>query len=359
MIGGFMHIPDGYLAPQTTIPVFVGMIPLWGLALHNAKKVLLNKQIPTLSLCAAFSFVIMMFNVPVAGGSSAHAVGSALVAILFGPWPAFIAVSVALLIQALVFADGGILSFGVNCFNMAFMMPFAAYFIYKLISGKAAPGSTRSLAAAFVAAYAGINLAAFLTAVELGIQPLLFTGSDGNPLYCPYPLSISIPAMMAVHLSVAGLLEAFVTSGALAYLSKTSSSLFIRDMPDDLTGIAAAEEAHATTNKKMSFFRRYRTMLIPLLILVIFTPLGLLATGTAWGEWGPEELQQILGFIPQGFAKIADQYHAFLPDYTLPFGNEESGILQVSGYIISALFGMTIIAALIMASSRIIMRQKK
>ena len=84
---------------------------------------------------AAFSFVIMMFNVPVPGGSSGHAVGSALIAIILGPWAAVVCTSVALLIQCLVFGDGGVTAFGANCFNMATVIPFTGYFIYKLIAG--------------------------------------------------------------------------------------------------------------------------------------------------------------------------------------------------------------------------------
>ncbi len=91
---------------------------------------------PYLALAAAFSFVIMMFNVPVPGGSSGHAVGSALVAIILGPWAAVVTTSVALLIQCLVFGDGGITAFGANCFNMGTVIPFVGYFLYKMIAGK-------------------------------------------------------------------------------------------------------------------------------------------------------------------------------------------------------------------------------
>ncbi|HEX3026524.1 MAG TPA: cobalt transporter CbiM [Clostridia bacterium] len=190
-----MHIPDGYLSPQTTIAAFAGMLPVWAVAVKKTKKVLNEKRIPALSLCAAFSFVIMMFNVPVAGGSSAHAVGAVLIAILLGPWAATISVSTALLIQALIFGDGGILAFGINCLNMGVVMPFAGYYLYKLVAGKSELGSSRNLTGAFIGGYIGINLAALCAAVEFGIQPLLFKSASGVPLYCPYPLSVSIPSM--------------------------------------------------------------------------------------------------------------------------------------------------------------------
>ena len=131
-----MHIPDGYLGPITFVALYVIMIPIWLYAGHWVQKSLRSRQVPYLALAAAFSFVIMMFNVPVPGGSSGHAVGSALVAIILGPWTAVVTTSVALLIQCLLFGDGGVTAFGANCFNMGVVIPFLGYYTYKLISGK-------------------------------------------------------------------------------------------------------------------------------------------------------------------------------------------------------------------------------
>ena len=221
--GFSMHIPDGYLAPQTTVPVLAGMVPVWAVAFNKVKKTLSNKRIPTLALCAAFSFVIMMFNVPVTGGSSAHAVGAVFIAILLGPWAATISVSTALLIQALVFGDGGIITFGINCFNMAVVMPFTGYYIYKLIAGRTELGSKRNLVGTFIGSYLGLNIAAAFAGFELGIQPLLFKAANGTPLYAPYPLSVSVPSMLLAHGVFAGPLEAIVTTAAIAYIVKYCS----------------------------------------------------------------------------------------------------------------------------------------
>ena len=90
-----MHIPDGYLGPQTCLPLFGVMAGFWSVALNKVKRTLRLKQAPLLAFGAAFSFVIMMFNVPVPGGSSGHAVGAVLVAVLLGPWAACVAVSLA------------------------------------------------------------------------------------------------------------------------------------------------------------------------------------------------------------------------------------------------------------------------
>lgn len=342
----FMHIPDGYLAPQTTIPVLAGMVPVWAAAFNRVKKKLSEKRIPTLALCAAFAFVIMMFNVPVAGGSSAHAVGAVFIAILLGPWAATVSVSTALLIQALVFGDGGIMTFGVNCLNMAVVMPFAGYSIYRLIAGKSKPGSRRDLAGSLIGSYAGINLAAFCAAVEFGIQPLLFKASDGSALYCPYPLSVSIPSMMFAHGLIAGPIDAVITVAAVAYIAKFVPGLFTQAQPE------TAEEP------KVSFFKKYRAFLIPLGALAVLTPLGLIASGTAWGEWSSAEIKRSIGYIPRGLEAMAGRWNALFPDYSLPvFGGSTVG--SIAGYLLSAIAGVLLIVGLILLTSALIKKTQK
>lgn len=103
-----MHIPDGYVGPQTYLPAFAIMVAMWSVGLAKLKKTLRMRQVPLLALAAGFSFMVMMFNVPIPGGSSGHAVGAVLVAILLGPWAAMVAISLALCVQALLFGDGGI-----------------------------------------------------------------------------------------------------------------------------------------------------------------------------------------------------------------------------------------------------------
>src|SRR6476620_628810 len=105
-----MHIPDGYLSPQTCAVMYRASVPFWVVAGRRVRKV-----------------------VPIPDGTTAHAVGAVLVAVLLGPWAAVIAVSIALLIQALFFGDGGVLAYGANVFNMAFVMPFVGYGVYRAV----------------------------------------------------------------------------------------------------------------------------------------------------------------------------------------------------------------------------------
>ena len=189
-----MHIPENYLSPSTCAVMTAAMLPVWFMAVQKVKKELPKEKMPLLGIGAAFSFLGMMFNVPLPGGTTGHAVGATLLAIMFGPWSACLAVSVALFVQALFFGDGGILAFGANCFNMAFVMPFVGWGVFRKLRGWM---PQHELLTAGISGYVGINTAAFMAAVEFGVQPLLFTDAAGQALYCPYPLSISIPAMMA------------------------------------------------------------------------------------------------------------------------------------------------------------------
>lgn len=219
-----MHIPDGYLSPQTYIPLYVAFVAIAAIAVKKVKKEFENKMIPFLGMAAAFSFLIMMFNIPIPGGTTGHAVGAAVIALVLGPWVTFIAVSVALIIQALVFGDGGITAIGANCFNMAFVMPFVAWYTFKLINGKS-ESPARTGVAAFIAAYISLNVAALVTGIEFGIQPLLASGADGLPLYAPYPLSIAVPAMALEHLLLFGFVEAIVTLLIFRYFVKTNRDM--------------------------------------------------------------------------------------------------------------------------------------
>src|SRR3989338_1610480 len=173
-----MHIPDGYLGPVTSALTYVLMLPIWSAASRIVKKTLKARQVPLLAIGAAFSFVIMMFNIPIPGGTTGHATGAALAGILLGPWAACIAVTIALVVQALLFGDGGITAIGANCFNMAFIEVFAGYYLYKLLSAKSALTSGRRIIAAGISGYVALNLAALSTAIMFGIQPLLHKTID-------------------------------------------------------------------------------------------------------------------------------------------------------------------------------------
>src|SRR5271169_3147292 len=169
-----MHIPDGYLSPSTCATLYAGAAPFWYVSLQRMKRLLNTRMVPLLSVFAAFSFIIMMFNLPLPGGTTGHAIGVGIATIVLGPWGSIFAISIALMIQAVFFGDGGITALGANCFNMAIIGSLVAHFVYRALAGRSAITSSRRVFAAGFAGYAAINVAALFTATELGIQPIFF-----------------------------------------------------------------------------------------------------------------------------------------------------------------------------------------
>ncbi|MCX5710259.1 MAG: cobalt transporter CbiM [Candidatus Omnitrophica bacterium] len=214
-----MHIPDGYLGPATCGFFYAVMLPIWALASRIVKKTLKAKQVPMLAIGAAFSFIVMLFDIPIPGGTTAHAIGAVLIAILLGPWPACIAITVTLVIQAFLFGDGGILALGANSFNMAFADVFAGYYIYRLVSYRSKPQSIRRVIAAGIGAYMGATLAAILTAVEIGLQ---------KGKYSPYGLKEALPAMAGASILVFGWVDALLTAAVVKYLQSRKDTLEIQ-----------------------------------------------------------------------------------------------------------------------------------
>ena len=321
-----MHIPDGYLSPVTSIIMFLIVLPFWGIGVRKLRQKMNSRNVPLVALIAAFSFVIMMFNVPIPGGTTAHAVGGALAAIILGPEIATLAVSIALVIQAFFFGDGGILALGANCFNMAVVLPYVSYAIYQAFSKDQPPTSKRRIAGAALGGWAGLTVAAFFAGFEFGIQPLLFHTANGTPLYAPYPLSVSIPAMLIPHALVASVVEGLVTALVVGYLQRANQS--------------ALEFARKTEiTLELGGFAKWRALWIGLAALIVLVPLGLLAPGTAWGEWGAQQLSSRgLAFIPQGLAKLSGLWSAPLPGYNLPALKSAN-----LGYLLSAVVGTIVI----------------
>ena len=221
-----MHIPDGYLGPQTYIASYAVVVPFWMAASRKVSKTLRHRHVPMLALSAAFSFVIMMFNVPIPGGTTGHAVGAVLAAVLLGPWAACIAVTMALIVQAFLFGDGGITCVGANCLNMAIIMPFVGYGVYKIVAGRSDATSPRRWVGAAVGGYLGLNAAALATGFMFGIQKTI-GGVDaaGRALYAPYSLKVALAAMASEHILFFGFVEAVVTGLVVAYIQKMDASL--------------------------------------------------------------------------------------------------------------------------------------
>ena len=341
-----MHIPDGYLSPQTCAVAYAAAVPVWVAASRKVTKVVRTSNVPLLAIFAAVSFLVMMFNVPIPGGTTAHAVGAVIIAIVLGPWAAVMAVSVALLFQALLFGDGGVLAYGANVLNMAIIMPFAGLAAYRLVAGRSPLTSRRRVVAAAAGGYVGINLAALAAAVEFGIQPGLFHTASGVPLYSPYHLAQTIPAMALAHLTVGGAAEAILTAGVFAYLVRTEVRRLVPNHPGvPITAASVVPRAPRVTPGRVAVGC--------VAVLAALTPLGLLAPGGAFGEDSPRDLDLgALGLsdVPQGL----NQYNGFWSHTLLGgYGFADGQHAQV-GYWLSALIGVAVVGLAVFALARLV-----
>jgi cobalt/nickel transport system permease protein len=325
-----VHIPDGYISPASAVALYGAAMPFWWQASRKLKRLLTGQTVPLLALFSAFSFTIMMFNVPTPGGTTAHAVGGTLAAIVMGPWAAIVSVSVALIIQALFFGDGGITTIGANCFNMAIVLPLVGFGIYWLISRNSDPLSRRRLIAAAIGAYVGINAAGLLVGTELGIQPI-FWSHAGRALYAPYPLRVSIPAVMIPHLTLAGIAEVVATVFGVAYVQRVQPGLL-------------SQRSAATVPSGASGRSKLGLTLAAFIVMIVAVPLGLLASGSAWGEWGSSEIGDRVGYVPSGLNHMQSIWRAPFTGYSLPWVSSNASFAQLAvAYILSAVVGIGMI----------------
>ena len=214
-----MHIPDGYISPATYTASFAVAIPLWAVAFKKLKEKLDEQTLPLIASLSALSFIIMMFNIPIPGGTSGHAVGVALIAILFGPWIGFLSVSLVLFIQALLFGDGGISSFAANSLGMGFAGAFSAYWIFEKLKNYKI--------SAFLAGWISAVASSFIIALFLGIQPLIALDETGKPLYFPFGLDVAFPALTGSHMLFFGVVEGIFTQIAYKFLLKLEPDIAI------------------------------------------------------------------------------------------------------------------------------------
>ncbi len=415
-----MHIPDGYLSPAVSLGMAVVTVPVWAVATQKVKTVLNNRTIPLLAIFSALSFTIMMFNIPVPGGTTAHGVGATLIAVVLGPWAAVIAVSTALIIQALFFGDGGILAIFANAFSMGIVMPFVGYWLYRLLAARAPLLGTRRVWAAGIAGYVAMCASALVVGILLGIQPLLFTDASGKPLYSPYDLQTAVPAMLIAHAFGASIVEGLLTGLGIAYFQKrhpeylTSLRGVFADDDVELgqatprplwqlvvaaVGVVAAVLAvvglamgggdpgrlfgadwsrvdWASVASMLLVVAILFAILVPLAYFVlparlkrvgaaftaiaVMAPLGLIAPGFAYGEGSTAEVQAAFGYVPQGLRDLSGVFSAPLGGYNLPlpfFSGANASLWHVGiGYEMAGIIGILLCGGIVLGAARLIGR---
>jgi cobalt/nickel transport system permease protein len=222
---------------------------------------------------------------------------------------------------------------------MAVVMPFVGYGVYRLLARSSALTSTRRALAAGLGGYVGINAAALMAATEFGLQPELFNRADGTPLYAPFDLAQTIPAMAFAHITVAGFVELALTFGIVGYLQRANLPVMRINHRDVPVEDAGAERSGL----------RWRWAFVGIGTMIVLSPLGLLAPGGAFGEDAPADLdlgRYGLTAVPSGLNQYADFWsHTLLGGYGFSEGSN-----QTLGYLLSALVGIAVIAVVILAT---------
>lgn len=195
-----MHIPDGYINLATSAGAGVAAAGGLGAALKASGKDLADRQIPLAGLAAAFIFALQMLNFPVTAGTSGHLLGGALAAVLLGPWLGVVVVAVVVIVQALIFADGGISALGLNILNMAVITAPVGWATFRGAM-RIAPKNTASvLGATMVAGWISMLASAGGFVIEYGL------GGQGG-----VPVATVLAAMTGVH-AIIGIGEGFISA---------------------------------------------------------------------------------------------------------------------------------------------------
>lgn len=198
-----MHIPDGYLSPKMVLPFWVVMGFIWVGAFRKLNRTDELKSIIHLAVLSAFNFILMSFMIPLPFGTSIHLSGAALAGVLLGADAAVITISLALLTQAFLLGEGGVLAFAVNSFNLALVIPSLTHMIIKIFEKFSFKHA--KILSVFLGTYLAVNCAALLCAAELGLQSML------DKSYFPYPFKITVWAILPLHLVIIGPAEALLT----------------------------------------------------------------------------------------------------------------------------------------------------
>jgi cobalt/nickel transport system permease protein len=204
-----MHIPDGFLDTKVWATLGVVSGGVMGVAIKKVKLKSTEKHIPLMGVLGAFIFASQMLNFPIGGGTSGHFMGSVLAGILLGPFSGFLIMTTILIVQALIFQDGGLLVLGVNIFNMGVVGGVLGYYLYFTLNKIIGPKG--KLISIFIASWLSIVLAASVCALELG-----FSGT--------VPLRVVLPAMTGVHVLI-GIGEGVITVSVVYFIFKLRPDL--------------------------------------------------------------------------------------------------------------------------------------
>jgi cobalt/nickel transport system permease protein len=284
-----LHIPDGMLSPVISIVFWIISAIFIYIAVRKTQSGLGERQIPLMGVMAAFIFAAQMLNFPVAGGATGHLLGGALAAAALGPWAGMLVMTSVVVIQGLLFQDGGLVVMGANIFNMGLITVVVGYGIYRISAFKS---RSARLAAAGIGAWLSVMAAALFTSLQLWLS-------------LTARLDLVVPAMLGVH-ALIGIGEALITVAALSFI--------LRMRPDII-------ESSVRTEKTSRGWIAAGALVV--LVLVILSPLA------ATNPDGFEKVAEDLGFLDLA----AGAPFEIMPDYTLPLLGETPLSTILSGAV--------------------------
>ncbi len=277
-----MHIPDGFLDGKTAIASAAIATVGLGIAIRHVQQTFSARRVPLIGLAAAFIFAAQMLNFPVAGGTSGHVIGAVLAAVILGPSAAVLVMSSVLILQCLMFADGGITALGANVFNMALVAPFTGYTIYRLVC--------RVLGGTLRAKLTGIAFASWCSTVIASIACAGELALSGTARW-----NVVFTAMAGIH-AIIGLGEALITSLVIVSVARLRPELL---------------QESAELEAKPAYGQLLAYGLIVVLGLVLFVA----PFASAWPD-GLEKVAEALGF--SGAAMQQAVANSPIPDYQVP-----------------------------------------
>jgi cobalt/nickel transport system permease protein len=317
-----MHIPDGFVDVPTAVVTGAMALGVVALAIRKTGKELGERTVPLLGVTAAFIFAAQMLNFPVAAGTSGHFLGAMLAAALLGPWAATVTLTVVVVAQALVMADGGITALGANALNMAVIPVFVGYGLFLLLRRLLPRNSTGYLISLAASSWVSIVAASAACAVELALSDTL-------------PLRNALPAMVSVHM-VIGLGEALITVAiASAVLAARPDLVRTYDLP---AGHVLRKEA-GPSSSRVRFWSFVTGAFVVAAALAVFV--------SPFASAAPDGLKSVT--IEQGAGSAATDAPVWrfspLPDYQLPGVESQSLSTALAGLIgIIALFAVVILS---------------
>ncbi len=314
-----MHIPDGFLDTKTVIGTSTLSLLALSRAFRNITKQLPPRTIPLMGLAAAFIFVAQMLNFPVAGGTSGHLIGAVLVSVLLGPSAGILVMTVVLVVQCFIFADGGVFALGANIFNMAIVGSVGGYYIYRMIHRIIPNGYGKLMAVAF-ASWVSTVIASICCTGELAWSGTVHW-------------SMGFPAMTGIHMLI-GAGEGMITMLIIAAIYKTR--------PDLLSSPITSEK---TSTKPITDMLVYGAVVIFGLVLFV-SPFA-----SSWPD-GLERVASTFGFESKALAQPV--LSSPIADYHVP------GIGSLSlATVLAGLIGAVIVFLLSFVLARLLLRKPK